>query len=131
MPVSLLAAVKVEFRKLCEVIQISDKIPKDGVFIRIQQHGRMQIDFYSPSPVPNLSTRSVASEQNHLVLYVSMSSWENCEDIFLNPTWGVSWGEPLEVKAPLLSVGAEAERGQWQHFWVTVQMKSEKAVAAG
>lgn len=65
--------------------------------------------YYSPSSVPNMTT---------LFFYGDTSSSDNCE-AFLSTTWGVSWVEPLEVAAPLLSVSAEAERV----FRVTVQMK--------
>lgn len=59
----------------------------------------------------------ICAKRDHPVFYGGTSS-DNCE-AFLSTTWGVSWVEPLEVAAPLLSVSAEVERV----FRVTVQMK--------
>lgn len=58
-------------------------------------------------------------KRDHPVFYFGTSSSDICK-AFLSTTWGESWAEPLEVTAPLLSVGAEAEN----IFWVTVQVKS-------
>lgn len=72
-------------------------------FFFFQQRGRAQTAFYSSSSMPNM-----------IALFFMVAP------AFLSTTWGVSWAAPLEVAAPLLLVGAEAERV----FRVTVQMQS-------